>query len=141
MFEYPVLLTPAEEGGFVVTFPDVPEAITQGEDDLDARLHARDALETALMIYMDERRPLPAPSVRPDLPTVAPETLSCAKLALYRAMLDAGLRKADLARRLNIAPTLVDRLLSLNHASKIEQVDTALAALGKRLAVDLREAA
>ncbi|WP_238329470.1 type II toxin-antitoxin system HicB family antitoxin [Mannheimia haemolytica] len=28
---YPALFTPAEEGGFVVTFPDLPEAITQGD--------------------------------------------------------------------------------------------------------------
>ncbi|MEI2782619.1 MAG: hypothetical protein V9H25_15725 [Candidatus Competibacter sp.] len=42
---------------------------------------------------------------------------------------------------LNLAPTLVDRLLSLHHKSRIEQIETALAALGKRLVVDVREAA
>ena len=141
MFEYPVLLNPAEEGGFVVTFPDVPEAITQGEDMSDALFHARNALESALMFYIDDRRPLPKPSGRPELPTVAPVTLSCAKLALYQAMLDTDVREADLARRMDVAPTMVDRLLSLNHASKIEQIDAALAALGKRLAVEMREAA
>ncbi|MEI7868076.1 MAG: type II toxin-antitoxin system HicB family antitoxin [Candidatus Methylumidiphilus sp.] len=141
MFEYPVLLTPAEEGGFVVTFPDVPEAITQGEDKADALLHARDALESALMFYLDDWRSLPKPSVLPEFPTVSPETLSCAKLALFQAMLEANVSKANLARRLNIDITLVERLMNLDHASKIEQIDVALAALGKRLAVGMREAA
>jgi antitoxin HicB len=141
MFEYPMLLTPAEEGGYIVTFPDVPEAITQGEDEQDARRHARDALESALTFYMDERLPLPAPTAREDLPSVSPDTLSCAKLALYQAMREAGIRKADLARRLDVAPTSIDRLLSLTHASKIEQIDAALAVLGKRLAIDMKEAA
>jgi antitoxin HicB len=56
-------------------------------------------------------------------------------------MLDAGLRKADLARKLNLSPTVIDRLLSLTHASRIEQIETALAALGKKLVVGVREAA
>ncbi len=141
MFEYPVLLTPAEEGGFVVTFPDVPEAITQGEDKADALLHARDALESALMFYVDDFRPLPTPSVLPELPSITPETLSCAKLALYQAMYETKSSNADLARRLGIGLADVESLLDINHASKIEQIDTALAVLGKRLAVEMREAA
>jgi antitoxin HicB len=141
MFDYPVTLTPDDNGTILVTFPDVPEAITFGADENEALLYAVEALETALSFYMDDRKPLPIASVHPGLPTVTPETLSCAKLGLYQAMLDSGIRKADLARRLNIAPTLVDRLLSLEHSSKIEQIDTALAALGKRLVVDIRVAA
>lgn len=49
--------------------------------------------------------------------------------------------KADLARKLNLSPTVIDRLLSLTHASRIEQIATALAALGKKLVVGVREAA
>jgi antitoxin HicB len=140
MFNYPVMLTP-DEDTILVTFPDVPEAITFGKDEGEALLYAVEALETALSFYVDDRKPLPIPSNLPDLHQVSPETLSCAKLALYQAMLDAGIRKSDLAKRMNIAPSLVDRLLSLTHTSKIEQIDTALAALGKRLVVDMREAA
>jgi len=58
----PVHLETAKEGGFVVTFPDVPEAITQGEDEDEALLRAVDALETALSFYIDDRRPLPVPA-------------------------------------------------------------------------------
>lgn len=60
MLDYPVILEAQPEGGFVVTFPDVPEAITRGED--EALLYAVDALETALSFYVDDRKPLPVPS-------------------------------------------------------------------------------
>ena len=62
MFDYPVNLEPQPNGGFVVTFPDIPEAITQGEDREEALLYAVDALETALSFYVDSRRALPVPS-------------------------------------------------------------------------------
>lgn len=62
-FDYPVMLTPQPEGGFVVTFPDVPEAITQGEDEYESLLYAVDALETALSLYVDQRKSLPLPCI------------------------------------------------------------------------------
>ena len=53
-FDYPVTLETQTEGGFVVTFSDVPEAITQGED--EALLYAVDALESALSLYVNDRQ-------------------------------------------------------------------------------------
>ncbi len=139
--QYPVELTVAEEGGFVVTFPDVPEAITQGEDEHEALMHAVNALETALEIYMDRYRMLPSPSMAHSRHTVSPQPLSCAKLAVYQAMLTQGMRKADLARRLNWHLPQVDRLLDLSHASKFDQIETALAALGKCITITVLDAA
>ena len=60
MFDYPVDLTPEENGTVLVTFPDVPEAITFGADEDEALLLAVDALETGLSFYLDARKPLPA---------------------------------------------------------------------------------
>ncbi len=54
--EYPVVLGKQPEGGFVVTFPDVPEAITQGDDVAEALQCAVDALETAVSFYVDARK-------------------------------------------------------------------------------------
>jgi antitoxin HicB len=71
MFDYPVILTP-DDGTLLVTFPDVPEAITFGANEEEALSHAVDALETALSFYVDDRKPLPVPSVQPGLPTVRP---------------------------------------------------------------------
>lgn len=126
----------------MVTFPDVPEAITQGDDVQDALGHAVCALETALMIYMSRRQPLPRPSrVRPGGRAVTLPALTEAKVALYEALRQAGMRKAELARSLGWHTTQVDRLLDLSHASRLDQIEAALAALGRRLVVSVRRAA
>ena len=137
MLAYPIHLEPAEEGGFVVTFPDIPEAITQGEDEDEAMVWALDALETMLESYMDDRQRIPYPSPPNGRPVVVLPVVAAGKVALHNTLLDAGKKKADLARMLNLAPTLVDRLLSLRHKSRIEQIETALAAFGKKLVVDV----
>jgi antitoxin HicB len=141
MFEYPVVLKPDEEGGYVVTFPDVPEAITQGEDVEEAMMYAVDALETALEFYVEGRRPLPVPSKGKAERVVRLGVLTCAKLGVYQAMLEGHVGKAELARRLHWHLPQVDRLLDLGHASKVDQIEAAYAALGKRLVVSMAEAA
>lgn len=80
MFEYPVDLIPAKGGGFVVTFPDVPEAITQGDDKDEALEYASEALETALGFYIGDRRQLPLPSLAAGRPTVTPDAIVIAKM-------------------------------------------------------------
>ncbi|QEM66728.1 type II toxin-antitoxin system HicB family antitoxin [Geobacter sp. FeAm09] len=137
MLAYPVHLEPAEEGGFVVTFPDIPEAITEGDDETEALVWAQDALETMLESYMDDRQRIPYPSPANGRPVVVLPVVAAGKVILHNTMLDAGKKKADLARMLNLAPTLVDRLLSLRHKSRIEQIETALAIFGKKLVVDV----
>lgn len=137
MFEYPVKLTPAEEGGFVVTFPDIPEAITQSENEEDGLLRARDALETALAMYVEESRTLPTPSSVEGAVTVAPGVMQCAKLGIYQAMREQGIRKAELARRLHWHMPQVDRLLDLGHASRFSQIESAVSALGRRMELQL----
>lgn len=136
--DYPVRLESAAEGGYVVTFPDVPEAITQGEDREEALLRAVDALETALEFYTDDGRDLPrASKPRRGQRTVRPCAQACIKLAIYQTMRDEGVRKSELARRLGWHLPQVDRLLDLHHASRLDQAETALGALGKRLVVGL----
>ena len=137
MLTYPVHLEPAEEGGFVVTFPDIPEAITQGEDETESLVWALDALETILEVYMERKIPVPYPSPADGRPVVILPVVVAGKVILHNTLLEAGKRKADLARLLNLSPTVVDRLLSLRHKSKIEQIETALAIFGKRLVVDV----
>ena len=120
MFDYPVTLT--DDGGSVlVTFPDVPEAITFGTDEDEALLQAIDALETALSFYVDARKPLPVPSVADGRPTVRPSALECAKLGVYQSMMEQGVKKAELARRLGWHMPHVDRLFDLKHARWISQ--------------------
>jgi antitoxin HicB len=137
MFDYPVILEAQPEGGFVVTFPDVAEAITQGEDADEALMRAVDALESALSFYVEDRRPLPKPSAAKGRPVVRPSALECAKLSIYQEMLVQGVRKSELARRLGWHLPQVDRLLDLNHASRMDQMEAAARALGKQLEVAL----
>jgi antitoxin HicB len=142
MFDYPVDLTP-DDGTVLVTFPDVPEAVTFGADVDEALLQALDALTTALSFYIDNRRPLPAPSAPDGRPTVRPSGLESAKLGLYQAMTERGIRKAELARRLGWHVPQVDRLFDLMHASRFDQIEAAAHALGLRVEVRVspREAA
>ncbi|MGI9213140.1 MAG: type II toxin-antitoxin system HicB family antitoxin [Methylococcaceae bacterium] len=137
MLAYPVMLEAQTEGGFVVTFPDIPEAITQGDDEEVALFHAVDALETALSFYVDDRKPLPVPSVRDDLPTVRPSALEGIKLAIYQEMLAQGVRKAELARRMGCKAPQVDRLFDLGHASRLDQLESAAKALGRHIDFNL----
>jgi antitoxin HicB len=137
MFDYPVKLEPQPEGGFIVTFPDIPEAITQGEDEEEALLYAVDALETALSMYVDARRPLPEPSPAKRRRTVRPTALECAKLGVYREMMAQGIKKAELARRLGWHMPQVDRLFDLKHASRLDQLEAAAHALGRHVEVNV----
>ena len=137
MLDYPVVLTP-DEGSVLVTFPDVPEAITFGEDTDEALLHAVDALETALSFYVEARKPLPLPSkARRGQRTVRPSALECAKLGVYQAMTEQGIKKAELARRLGWHVPQVDRLFDLKHASRFDQIEAAARALGRHVEVSV----
>ncbi len=59
---YPVNIEPVDEGGFFVSFPDIPEALTQGETFEEALAMGKDALETALEFYFEDARAVPLPS-------------------------------------------------------------------------------
>lgn len=144
MYLYPAKLEPPDENGdIVVTFPDVPEAITFGEDRPDALRHASEALEAALSFYVDDGKPLPAPLCRRGrgYAMVGVSALADAKLQLYTALRTSGVRKAELARRMGISRTNVDRLFDLNRSSRFELIEAAFRALGKRLVITVAEAA
>ena len=134
MLSYPAKFDPAEEGGFVVTFPDIPEAITQGDDEAEALWAARNALESALDFYFDSGRAVPVPS-KPKRGQRLIELSAglSAKILLLNEMVAQKVRPAELARRLKIKPQEVTRLLNLRHATKIDGVALALKALGKTL--------
>jgi antitoxin HicB len=142
MRAYPASLNPEPEGGFTVTFRDVPEAITEGDTWEEALLRAEDALESALAMYVAAKEPLPACSApAPGEALVPLSALGMAKAALYEAMCAQGVGRAELARRLRWHLPQVNRALDLRHASRMEQVEAALAALGLRLIVDVARAA
>ena len=142
-FIYPATLTPdTREGGFVVTFADVPEAITQGENVEDALREAADCLEETIANRMVMGLPLPPPSpVKKRQYAVPLPAQTAAKAALYVALQEAKLTKAELAKRLQCDEKEVRRLLDPRHPSKLPRIESALAAVGRRLVIGLQSAA
>jgi antitoxin HicB len=142
VLKYPVILKRDTNNTVRVEFPDVPEANTFGEDEGEAVMYAVDALETALSMYVDDRRDIPRPSpLKKRGKFVTVPALSEAKLALYSAMRTRKIGKAELARRLNCHLPQVDRLLDLMHGSHLDQLEAAFRALGLRLGVKVEKAA
>jgi antitoxin HicB len=142
-FVYPATFAPdTKDGGFVITFVDVPEAITQGENVADALREAADCLEEAIANRMVEGLPLPYPSpVRKRQYAVPLPAQTAAKAALYVALQEAKITKAELAKRLRCDEKEVRRLLDPRHPSKLPRIESALAAVGQRLVVGLQAAA
>ncbi len=143
LMEYPARFTLDKEvGGFVVTFPDIPEAITQGDTIEEAMAMGSEALTMALTFYTEKNQDLPAPSVPKRGQRMVPvPALAETKFKLYTALRAAGIKKIELARRLKCSPSQVDRLLDITHASRLDQLEAAFHAIGKRLTVGVEQAA
>lgn len=138
MLRYPVTLTPDTNGSFLVTCTDIPELNSVGDDEDEALLNAQDALASACEIYFDERRPVPLPTrAKPGQAVVALSALESAKVLIWNEMLAQNMRKAELARSLNVHMPQIDRLFDMRHSSKLEFVERAATVLGKKLAVTL----
>jgi antitoxin HicB len=136
---YPVESTPdARNGGFLVGFPDFPFVHSVGDTEEEALREAADGLESGIEFFFDERRPAPMPSVpKRGQPTVTLPALMASKVLLHNEMLRQGVKKAELARRMEMAPPNVERIFKLRYRTRIETVEAALACLGKRLDVRL----
>lgn len=142
-FVYPVKLERGDRAGvLVVTFRDVPEAITQGKGERDALWQAADCLEESIAGRIADGREIPKASraVRGErmVPLAAP---MAAKAALYLAMQEAKMTNVQLARKLGCDEKEVRRMLNPRHATKLPRIKDALDVLGKRLVVGVDEAA
>lgn len=132
---YPVILQ-AMPDTVLVSFPDIPEALTEGDTEREALSEAGDCLIAALGGYVNDGRRIPQASAG-NGPVVELPALIAAKLALYEAMREQDIDILELAKRLGAVATTVRRLLDLDHRSHIDQVETALEALGKRLVLEV----
>ena len=141
-FTYPCVLTPEEDDdGFNVTFPDVPEALTCGDDRVEALEMAEDALVVALCAYVDNDETLPVPSEAEEGQVmVAVPPLVAAKLALYTAMRRQGVTAGELAERLGVGEEAVRKVMDPDYGSHLTQVEKALRAVGRSLVVEDRAA-
>ena len=144
MLHFNALFEPDQEkGGFVVTFPDFKWGVTQGETEPEAMEMAVDALGMIVRDYISRGEELPRSKARrgPRYRLIHLPALESAKAELYMAFKASGIRKAELARRLGIPKTTVDRLFDFDNRTRLDQIEAAFAALGKQLAIEVRDAA
>lgn len=127
-------------GGLIVTFADVPEAITAGDDRAEALVNGREALGLALRGIALEGRPLPVPVAQEGTP-IAVDADTAAKLAVIAAFRESAISKSELARRLHKTETEARRILDPDHGTKIGLLQDALRALGREIVVSVRQAA
>lgn len=131
--QFSVRLTP-DGDGYLAQFPDIPEAITFGASREEALKMAQDALLTALEFYFEDLREVPEPS-----PVAAGEDFVelpasiAVKVQLLNEMVHQRVKQIDLAKRMQVSPTQVNRMVNLRQATKIDTLSEAFKALGKRL--------
>ena len=137
MLAYPYELTPDDNGTFLVTFPDIPEAVAVGEDVETAKIEALDGLICALEGYFEDRRLIPMPSKYTNEQIVVLPALETAKVLLLNEMLQQNVKKAEMARRLDVHMPQIDRLLNLRHNTKIDFLEKAANTLGRKLNITM----
>ena len=137
MLNYPARIKEAD-AGYVVTFRDIPEALTEGKDHDQAKEMASDALAVAMEFYFEDKREVPLPSAakRGEVLVELPASLS-AKVLLLNEMVRTSVTPTQLARKLHTSPQAVNRIVDLHHATKIDTISEALAAMGKRLVLSV----
>jgi antitoxin HicB len=140
---YPAAFLREKNGkGFHVRFPDLPEALTGGDDFADTLIQAADCLAEAIAGRIARGGEIPSPSKpKRGQHLVSVPLYLAPKLALYLAMRERGLRNTGLARRLGVSETVVRRMLDPKHHTKPDRIKAALAALGKRIVVTFEDAA
>jgi antitoxin HicB len=141
-YAYRASFEPGERrGNIVVTFPDVPEVVTQGRGEADARTMAEEALGLGLLSYLVRGKPLPKPRAKGcNLVDIAVAPDVAAKLAVLESFTAAGISKSELARRIGKDEKEVRRILDPKHPTKLPALTAALRALGKRLVIGVTEA-
>jgi antitoxin HicB len=139
-YRYYANIEPDPDGGFLVTFADVPEAITHGQDRTDALVSAKEALGLALRGYPYDEKEIPLPEAKEGVPvTVSAD--DALKIAVISAFRQAGISKSELAKRLGKAENEARRILDPDHATKLGLMQAALAALGKEVVITIKDAA
>lgn len=137
-FGYRYTLERQENGWWLVRFPAIPEALTEGETEEEARANALDCVLTALEGYMKAGRPLPREGVgRAGVKRFTLPSLVTAKLAVYDTMQTRGWSKAKLANELGAPENSVRRLLDLRHSSHMWAIDEAMRTMKAELTIDL----
>jgi antitoxin HicB len=140
-YVYPARLK-AQGGTVLVTFRDLPEAVTEGKDRSDAVAQGIDCLDTALLFRLKEGEPIPEPSEMQRGEVAVPASPAvAAKAAFVRAFRGAVMTRVALAAHIGVAETEVRRMLDPDHVTKIDRLGEGMRALGRTLVIVDEEAA
>lgn len=127
-----------EDGEYVVSFPDIPEAITCGDTIEEAKEEALNALVTAFEFYFEDQRPIPMPKQYGELEHVVEVPLSVwAKVLTLNTMLEQHISQVELARKMGTRKQEIQRIISLEHTTKIDRLHAAMAAMGKHFSLSI----
>jgi antitoxin HicB len=137
---YPVQIR-KDGAEYMARFPDFGIGVTHGKTEEDALRWSEDLLEEIIAGYMASGRAIPRPSPARRRPVVFLPPLTAAKVALYRAMQEAGLRKPQFAARLKWSARRVEALFDLRRETPLDEIEAALRAVGQRLDIRTRAAA
>ncbi|MDE9452588.1 type II toxin-antitoxin system HicB family antitoxin [Xenorhabdus bovienii] len=135
---YPVTLEPVEEGGYFVSFPDIPEALTQGDTREEALEMALDALITSFEFYFEDNEKIPLPSsIGHDDDYVDVPLSVASKVLMLNAFVDSKLTQTELANRMGVKKQEVTRIFDLRHSTKIDTVGKVATAIGHQLTLSI----
>lgn len=134
MFNYPAKFAKDADGGYSVTFRDIPEAVSQGDTLAEAKAAAADALVTAMDFYFEDNRQVPkASKVQKDEEFVELPVSVATKVQLLNTMIENRYRPIDLAKAMGMKPQEINRIINVKHATKIDTIAAAFRAMGKSL--------
>lgn len=136
--KYRAVLKPDSNDTILVSFPDLPGAISFGADRDEALARGRDALISIIEALINHRKPIPMPTEGRGSAVYVPALLE-AKIALHNEMLAQSVNKSELGRRLDQHLPQIDRLVDVRHGSQLDQLEAAFEALGKRLTIRVED--
>ena len=134
---YPALITQVDDR-YLVHFPDLAEAITEGETLEEALFNAADVLTLTLEGRMEEHLIIPQPSQQTEAYLISPSAR--VQTALLIRMAKGNHTIAELARTLETSWASVARLENPHHWPSLRQLEKICAALGQRLIISLEPA-
>lgn len=132
--KYNINIQKDDNGEYLATFPDVPEAVTTVDSLDDLQIQALDALISAFDFYIEDKKPIPIPKKITKEFVMLPTALT-AKVYLYNEWLASNLKKVDIANKMGMKPSNLERLFNFRYRSKIEAIEQAINVLGKHLDV------
>ncbi|PCJ27603.1 MAG: HicB family protein [Rickettsiales bacterium] len=136
IIKYPCNIT-KDQDRFLVTFPDFPEALTEGLNLEEALFNAIEALTLTLEARLDEKIDIPTPSLKKHQYWITPSVQVQSALLIRFARAEKTI--SDLARILETSWPAASKLENPHHWPTLRQLDKTAAALGKKLVISMEE--